>query len=269
MSQTFHAISGLPRSGSTLLSAILRQNPRFHAAMTSPVALLAFSLIPEMSPPAQFAAFFDDARRRALLRGLFHSYYAGTKAPVIFDTNRVWTGNLPLLADLFPNARVICCVREIGWIIDSVERALRQNPLLAARIYEGRIGLTLPARVEILMNQQIGLIGGAWSNLREAWFGEHANRLLLISYEGLVRDPATAISRLYDALGEPKFSHDFNNIAYDASEYDTDLGAPGLHRVATRITPPPRLPSIPPDIFNRYTTSAFWRTEATGRVVVC
>jgi len=32
-----HFISGLPRSGSTLLAALLRQNPRFHAAMTIPV----------------------------------------------------------------------------------------------------------------------------------------------------------------------------------------------------------------------------------------
>ncbi|MEG5055281.1 MULTISPECIES: sulfotransferase [unclassified Microcoleus] len=32
-----HFISGLPRSGSTLLAALLRQNPRFHSAMTSPV----------------------------------------------------------------------------------------------------------------------------------------------------------------------------------------------------------------------------------------
>ncbi|MBU0835751.1 MAG: sulfotransferase, partial [Gammaproteobacteria bacterium] len=27
----YHFISGLPRSGSTLLAALLRQNPRFHA----------------------------------------------------------------------------------------------------------------------------------------------------------------------------------------------------------------------------------------------
>ncbi len=35
-----HFISGLPRSGSTLLSAIFNQNPEFHAAMSSPVASL-------------------------------------------------------------------------------------------------------------------------------------------------------------------------------------------------------------------------------------
>lgn len=37
MPQIYHFISGLPRSGSTLLAAILRQNPRFLAATTSPV----------------------------------------------------------------------------------------------------------------------------------------------------------------------------------------------------------------------------------------
>lgn len=36
----YHFISGLPRSGSTLLSALLLQNPRFHAGISSPVGPL-------------------------------------------------------------------------------------------------------------------------------------------------------------------------------------------------------------------------------------
>jgi sulfotransferase len=36
--QRFHFISGRPRSGSTLLSAILSQNPRFNAGVSSPLA---------------------------------------------------------------------------------------------------------------------------------------------------------------------------------------------------------------------------------------
>jgi hypothetical protein len=35
---TIHFISGLPRSGSTLLAALLRQNPRFEAGMSGPLA---------------------------------------------------------------------------------------------------------------------------------------------------------------------------------------------------------------------------------------
>jgi len=39
-SRTFHVISGRPQAGSTLTAAILRQNPHFHAGMSSPVASL-------------------------------------------------------------------------------------------------------------------------------------------------------------------------------------------------------------------------------------
>ena len=43
-----HFISGLPRSGSTLLAGILRQNPRFHAAMTGPVGALFGAMLNAM-----------------------------------------------------------------------------------------------------------------------------------------------------------------------------------------------------------------------------
>ena len=44
-----HFISGLPRSGSTLLAALLRQNPRFEAGMSGPLAGLFGALLSEMS----------------------------------------------------------------------------------------------------------------------------------------------------------------------------------------------------------------------------
>ena len=49
MQHGIHFISGLPRSGSTLLAAILRQNPRFHAGMTSPVGAMYMALERSMS----------------------------------------------------------------------------------------------------------------------------------------------------------------------------------------------------------------------------
>src|SRR5207247_10077522 len=123
MRSTIHMISGLPRSGSTVLSALLKQNPRFSAAVTSPVAPLVGALLQNMSGASEFAVFFNDERRRTMLRGVLDSYYAEVPADhVVFDTNRTWTGKLPLLHDIYPTSRVICCVREIGWIIDSIER---------------------------------------------------------------------------------------------------------------------------------------------------
>ena len=47
--QTIHFISGLPRAGSTLLAALLKQNPRFHAHMSGPVATDLRRLLGAMS----------------------------------------------------------------------------------------------------------------------------------------------------------------------------------------------------------------------------
>ena len=35
--KTFHFLSGLPRSGSTLITSLLNQNPQIHASTNSPV----------------------------------------------------------------------------------------------------------------------------------------------------------------------------------------------------------------------------------------
>jgi len=49
MQHGIHFISGLPRAGSTLLAGILRQDPHFHAAMTSPIGTLFAGLLGQMS----------------------------------------------------------------------------------------------------------------------------------------------------------------------------------------------------------------------------
>ena len=71
----YHFITGLPRSGSTLLSALLLQNPRFHAGMTSPVVSSLFkSMINQLSAGSEFGPVVSKEQRRRLVRGLFDSY---------------------------------------------------------------------------------------------------------------------------------------------------------------------------------------------------
>ena len=65
----FHFISGLPRSGSTLLAAILNQNPRFRAGMTSPLADIMGVVMAEASSKNDFSFDVSDDQRVAMLRG--------------------------------------------------------------------------------------------------------------------------------------------------------------------------------------------------------
>ena len=130
MSIQFHFISGLPRAGSTLLSAILKQNPRFSAAMTSPVAALVSAIQPKMTG-GEFGVFFDDEKRASVLKAVFEAYHADRVAtlassPVIFDTNRSWTGRMALLADLYPQAKVIGCEQRETEAIDTEHEILTE-----------------------------------------------------------------------------------------------------------------------------------------------
>lgn len=214
--------------------------------------------------------FFNDERRRAILRGVFDSYYVDVAAGhVVFDTNRTWTGKLSLLNDLYPQARVICCVREIGWIIDSVERMLRKNPLQLSRIFDYKPGSSVYSRVETLMNSEKGLIGLAWSSLREAWFSQQAGKLIVINYDTLVRSPAAVLQQLYRELDETWYEHDFENLRYDEPGYDAHLGMPGMHKVGAKVEYQKRDSCIPPDIFDKYADLSFWlKPEMNSRGIV-
>jgi putative ABC transport system substrate-binding protein len=71
--------------------------------------------------------------------------------------------------------------------------------------------------------------------LREAFWGEHANRLILVGYEALAKKPADTVKQLYAFLGEEWFAHDFDNIEFEANEFDIALGTPNLHTVRRRV----------------------------------
>jgi sulfotransferase len=144
---TIHFISGLPRSGSTLLAALLRQNPRFEAGMSGPLAGLFGALLGEMSARNEYSVFLDDAKRERILRGLFDNFYAECTAEVIFDTNRGWCARMPAMARLFPDAKVIACVPELPWVVDSIEQLVQGNVFSPSSIFNYRTGsgATCPA----------------------------------------------------------------------------------------------------------------------------
>ena len=130
-------------------------------------------------------------------------------------------------------------------------------------------GGSVYSRAEVLMNSETGLVGLAWSTLREAWFSEQAPALIVIEYDRFVADPKSMINKLYLELNEPAFRHDFQNMAFDDPTYDATLGMPGLHRIRPKVERQIRVPCIPPDIFTTYADSNFWaRPEMNRRGVV-
>lgn len=258
MQRGIHFISGLPRAGTTLLAGILRQNPRVHAAMTSPVGALFNALLRQMSQHNEFALFIQEAQRKAVLAGLFESYYRDIQAQkLVFDTNRLWCGKLPALAALFPQAKVIACVRDVAWVVDSVERLIRKNKFEPSKLFNFEPGGTVYSRVDGLVGMN-GMVGYAFNALKEAYYGEQADRLMVLTYETLTRTPAQAMAAVYDFIGAPPFDHDFDHVDYAEEEFDARLGTRGLHRVAAKVQHLERQTVLPPDVFRRFEKDSFW-----------
>ena len=260
--RTHHFISGLPRSGSTLLSAILRQNPKIHAGMTSPLCGLLNNLVSAVSTGTELGAMVSHAQRARLARGLFDSYYADLPedCEAVFDTNRAWTAHLSTLVELFPDCKVLCCVRHVSWVMDSIERQFQASTLENTRLFPNAAERsTLFTRTETLA-KPTGLVGFAWSALQAAVHGLHADRLLLIDYDLLVRQPADVIALVYEFLEMPPYQHDFDHVEYDAPEFDAYLGVEGLHKVHGKVAPRPRKSLLPPELFEKYENWNFSHT---------
>lgn len=259
MVETLHFISGLPRSGSTLLAALLRQNPRFHADMMGPMANLLDGIVSQVSAGSEISAMVSTEQRGRILRGLFDSFYADYSEEVIFDTNRAWTAQLSTVMQLFPNAKVICCVRDVSWIMDSLEQRFRANSFENTKLFNSAgERATVYTRVETLARPS-RLVGFAYQALREACWSEHASNLMIVDYDILVQRPKDVMQLIYKFIDEPYYDHDFDNVEYDKPSFDANLGLLGMHKVHRKVGKRSRRTILPPDLFERYSNMAFWR----------
>ena len=158
---------------------------------------------------------------------------------------------MALLADLYPQARVICCVREVVWIIDSIERMLRKptSGLASLQLRTRALRLRTRRDPDALRHRpdRTSLELPARSLVRRVFLSASAPRLQKARLSS-----GRTMRRLYTALGESPFDHDFSNVANAAAEYDAALGMPGMHTVSQRVEYRERPTCLPPDMLAKY-----------------
>jgi len=226
--------------------------------MSSPVFNLLAHLQVSMSGKSEMHPLITDEIRENVLRGVFEGYYRNQlDRSVIFDTNRAWCGRMFVVDKLFPKAKVVCCVRAVPWILDSVERIVRSNPLEPTRMFGFEASGNVYARAEALMGPG-GMVGSAMACLKDAFNGVFADRLVVVPYEALTAHPEQTIAELYGALGEEPFAHDFDHVEYNADDFDFRIGARGLHKVSGKVEYRPRELTLPSELAMKHHRSDFW-----------
>ena len=254
--KTYHFITGLPRSGSTLLSSILRQNPRFYASITDPIATFVKGTIETLANEPGMKSEVPIERRKNTIKGMIDGFYAGVDKQVIFNTNRGWTYLTHVMSDIYPAAKYIVCVRDINWVLDSFEVAHRKNPL-SPNTVSGGSGKSVYDRTDAHMDK-MGIVGFPYVGIKQAITGNEKNKMILIEYDQLCKNPEQTVKSIYAFIGEEYYEHDFDDVEASWDAYDAEIGIP-LHRVRKKVEFTPRQFILPPDILQKYANMEVWR----------
>lgn len=258
MNKKYHFIAGLPRSGTTLLSTILKQNPRFEASISGPLARFVRAVIHESSSQGGYRHECPPEKRKELIAGLFNNYHNDPTTEVAFNTNRGWPLLLPATKDLYPSSKTILCVRDIGWILDSFETLQRKNPFQFTTMFSPDENVNVYTRCETILRPDRTL-GFAYNAVKQAITSEFQQSIMIVEYDNLAKQPEKVLKSLYHFIDEPYFDHDFNSVEASYEEFDEDVQLPGLHTTRKTVSFQPRKTILPPDIWSRVKGMEYWR----------
>ena len=253
-----HFISGLPRSGSTLLTSILNQNPKFYSNISNPLARFVRSIITESYAGPGYALQCPEEKRVELIQNLLQTYHSNIPQNICFNTNRGWTNLLPQLESASPDSKVICMVRDITWILDSFERLFKQNPFTMYRMYSEQEAETVYSRAYASMSPGHTL-RFAYDSLKEALTGPQKRNIMLVEYNQLAQNPQQTMRAIYTFIDEPYYAHDFNNVQVSYDEYDQEVGISGLHNIRQTVKYIDRQPILPPDLWKEFSNLEVWK----------
>jgi sulfotransferase len=220
MNKTVHFLSGGPRSGSTVLAAILNQNPLTHVSTTS--GLVAVLDVVAVKWHETKTLLVNDPKKEkliAVLSGIIDSFYKHVDKPIVIDKSRAWPEPIILAAlcqILGRQAKIVATVRSIPDCAASCVRVIKPEDL---NFFLENDGI-------------IDHLKAAYTALHQG-FQALPDSFLFVEYNDLVKDPKQQLDRIHKFLDLPEFEYDFYNIdGASVQENDEEIaGHKGLHDI--------------------------------------
>lgn len=223
----FVGLSGLPRTGSTLLSSILSQNPEIHAEGNSAVCQLMWDMQCSVLGTANEQLIASNRLHTGieLIKNIPNIYYKDVTASIVIDKCRSWTlpDNMAMLNKYFNHQpKVIVLERPLIEIVKSFV-ALRQANNWQGDLEQG----LLDDLSEPIMRSYEGV---KWAK------ANNKGEFLFVQYDELLNNTKATIDKIYEFCELESFEHDFNNIVNKHPENDEVYGLLGQHDIRPTIT---------------------------------
>lgn len=249
-----HFLSGIPRSGSTLLAALLNQRDDVYVSSTSSLGEVMGAAITtwEQNLATKAAGgVLDDGIR--MLRGIAEAHYAARAEPVILDKGRGWPAPQIMATmekvlggeEAGGGVKIVATVRPVADCLASFVK-IAQPENVADFCKHSELAKHLFASYQIL----------------KSGYEARPENFCFVEYDDLVTDPQRELDRVADFLGIDRHACDPEHVQ-DSGEDDTAWNIPGLHAVRPKVAKRDYSPRevLGDKLYAFYQGGAFWRSE--------
>ena len=262
---------GLPRSGNTLLSCILNQNPEISATAHSILPDLMFYIEKVKHHSTIYNNFPDSKSIDNISKNLFNSYYKDWKSNIIIERGEwVTPCNFSLLERHFQSEiKIIVLVRDVLDILKSyINLCNKDKKFHINQIYNGLDKTTLyksevEEKCDIVM-QKNSFVDTMLYSIKWLLENNKQDHLHFVNYNDLVDNTEYTISGIYEFLNIDYYKHRFTNLEQlniNDVTYNDDIPGIGgnMHTIRSdKIEFIESQVELPEKVVNKYSGLRLW-----------
>ena len=228
MKKHLYFLSCLPRSGSTVISAILNQHPDLCVSTSSSLVDILLGALRAWDSSLSTRSALDKQQSQEdiinILQGICQAKYQNTEKPCVLDKSRAWVApeNIHIMSKVFgDDIKIIATVRKVEDCAASFVRVVN------------------PENVnEFCKNHEF------ISHLKESYqflhrgYSSHRKNILCVDYDDFLENPMQELKRIESFLGLKEFTgYTFDKIdGTPFRELDEDVWrARGLHEIKPQL----------------------------------
>lgn len=259
--KNLYFIAGLPRSGATLLSSILKQNSKIYTQSVSSLSSILSTTLINWNNIQENREYPNEKAKFGVFKGILDGYYDHVDRPIIFDQDLKWINQIGLLESIMQKEiKMVCMVRNPAEILTSYEKIRKNNPATTT-LTDLVLGdkSSIAARAFYYAGPD-GILGKTHAAIKDAVTMGYLTRMLFVDYNRFCNSPKSQMRRVYDFFELPEHQHDFENIEQNEKYNDIATNLPGLRTIKTKLnrTTTNCVEYLGLDLYNQYNREIFW-----------
>ena len=128
--KNIHFVAGLPRSGSTMLINLLKQNPEVHGEAVSSLCSIFSSIHYSWNKFESNQEYSNLNAKINCLKAVLNHYHDEHQKNIVFDKDRLWISQIGILEHVFQKpVKMLIPVRNPAEILASFEKIRKNNPI--------------------------------------------------------------------------------------------------------------------------------------------